>query len=159
MSISIKYDVKGYNRVRNSLRKLASDYKETIDQTVKDWTQEQRSGLKSFGYPPQRNAPQPFKTERQRRWFFWALRTGVISVPYKRTGILASSWRATKQSWSHWVIENSASYAALVVGRDEQALYHKGHWWIAQDLIEEQTGDLTKDLTKEIIGLAKMGSV
>ena len=152
--VSLEYHFKGFNRVRNSLRKLASEYRATTDETVKDWTKDQRSGMKGFGYPAQRNAPQPFKTDRQRRWFFWALRTGQITVPYSRTGTLANSWRARKEGWSHWVLENSAAYAALVVGRGEQAKYHEGHWWIAENIIEEDAADLTEDLTEEILDLA-----
>ena len=154
MAIKVSYDVKGYNRVRNALRKLASEYKKELDSTIGDWTKKQRAGLKSHGYPAQSNAPQPFKTERQRRWFFWALKNGIINVPYKRTGIMASSWRATKRGDSDWVIENSAAYTALVVGRGTQAQYHKNHWWVAQDIIEEETPDLTRKLTEEILELA-----
>lgn len=154
MAVKLSYDVKGYNRVRNALRKLASEYREEIDSTVKDFAQAQRKELKSFGYPTPKRASQPFKTDKQRRWFFWALRTGLISVPYVRTGILASSWRAENNGWADWSIANSASYAALVVGRGEQSHYHKNHWWVSQDIIEEKTPDLTAKLTEEIIELA-----
>lgn len=155
MSVSLQYEFKGFNRVRNSLRKMASEYRETTDNTVKDWTKDKRAGMKSFGYPAQKNAPQPFVTDRQRRWFFWALNSGLITVPYSRTGTLANSWRVRKSGWSHWVLENSASYAALVVGRGQQAAYHEDHWWTADDIIEDEVGDLTKELTDELVDLAK----
>ena len=32
-------------------------------------------------------------SDRQRRWFFWALREGKIEIPYKRTGTLGRSWQ------------------------------------------------------------------
>lgn len=155
MPASLQYEFQGYNRVRNSLRKLASEWRETTDGTVGGWTKDQRAGMKGYGYPPQRNAPQPFKTERQRRWFFWALANGVITVPYQRTGRLANSWRARRQGWSDWILENSQAYAALVVGRDKQARYHEGHWWIAEEIIEEDVKDLTTDLSDEIVDLAR----
>jgi len=155
MAISLKYDIKGFNRVRNSLRKLASDHAETIDGSIEDFVKEHRAGFKSFGYPAQKKGPQPFKTDRQRRFFFWALRTGVIEVPYKRTGVLASSWRATKQGDAFWSLENSAAYAALVVGRGEQSFYHLNQWWVAEDIVEEDMPELTKDLTKDLLDLAK----
>ncbi len=153
--VSLKYEFEGYNRVRNSLRKLASEYRETTDGTVKDWTKGQRADMKSATYPPQTNAPQPFKTSRQRRWFFWALKTGQITVPYVRTGLIANSWRAKKDGWSHWLLENSAAYAHLVVGRGTQARYHEGNWWIADDIIDDSVGDLTTDLTEDLVDLAK----
>ena len=155
MGVSLRYDFEGYNRVRNSLRRLASDYRETTDETVKDWTKGQRADMKSFGYPPQTNEPQPFKSERQRRWFFWALAAGLITVPYVRTGNIANSWRARQEGWSHWVLEHSAAYAALVVGREKQVRYHQGNWWIAEDIIEDDVKDLTEDLTEEILKIAK----
>ena len=153
--VSLSYEFEGYNRVRNSLRKLASEYRETTDGTVKDWTKGQRGTMKSSSYPPQTFAPQPFKTARQRRWFFWALKTGQITVPYSRTGTIANSWRTRKEGWSHWVLENSAPYAALVVGRGTQARYHRDNWWIADDIIDDDVGDLTTDLSEEIVDLAK----
>lgn len=155
MAASLRYEFEGYNRVRNGLRKLAAGYREETDSTVGDWTKDQRAGMKGYGYPSQRNAPQPFKTDRQRRWFFWALKEGIITVPYARTGRLANSWRARRDGWSHWVLENSAVYAALVVGRGQQARYHEGHWWTAEDIIADDVPELTKELTEEIVGLAK----
>ena len=99
--------------------------------------------------------PQPFKTERQRRWFFYALREGLITVPYTRTGLLANSWRTKREGWADWVIENSAIYGALVVGRGKQASYHQNHWWIAEDVIEKDTPDLTRRITKDLMDLTK----
>jgi len=32
-------------------------------------------------------------SDRQRRWFFWALKEGKIEIPYKRTGTLGRSWQ------------------------------------------------------------------
>lgn len=44
-------------------------------------------------YPPSPGGrPQPFKTEKQRRYFFWALRSGRITVPYRRTGTAGRRW-------------------------------------------------------------------
>jgi hypothetical protein len=155
MAATVRYEFKGYERVKNSLRRLASDYREETDGTLKAWTKEQQAGMKGFGYPSQTNASQPFKTERQRKWFFAALADGTISVPYRRTGRLANSWLARQEGWSHWVLENSAPYAHWVVGRGQQAVFHEGNWWTADDIIEEEVGDLTEQLTEELVELAK----
>lgn len=153
--VSISYDLKGYQRVQNSLRKLASDYRVETDETIGQFAKDQRAKLKGRGYPPQSNKPQPFKTAKQRKYFFWALDQGIIIVPYPRTGTLANSWRSRKLGWSDWVIENSTAYGALVVGRGKQAKYHSGNWWIAEDEIEEQTPELTRKLSEEITRLAR----
>ena len=35
----------------------------------------------------------PFQSDRQRRWFFAALASGALVVPYPRSGLLSSSWQ------------------------------------------------------------------
>ena len=109
--------------------------------------------MKGYGYPTQSGKAQPFKTERQRKYFFWALDQGIIVVPYPRTGRLANSWRARKNGWSDWVLENSTAYGALVVSRGKQAVYHQGNWWIAEDIVDQEVPILTEDLSKELVGL------
>lgn len=49
-------------------------------------------------YPQQksvtlRQAYGGFKSDKQRRWFFWALKSGAINVPYRRTQGLARGWK------------------------------------------------------------------
>lgn len=45
-------------------------------------------------YPAQKfGRKMKFKTEKQRRYFFYALRKGIIDVPYQRTEALRYSWR------------------------------------------------------------------
>lgn len=153
MTVKLHYEFKGYNRVANSMRKLASGYRKETDDTVGGWVKKKRAGLKSRGYPAQRLAPQPFKSERQRRWFFWALASGLISSPYQRSGKLANSWKARRSGWSDWAIENSQIYAYLVVGRNNQAGYHEGHWWVAEDVIEEDVSELSEEITDAIMRL------
>ena len=156
MPAAISYELKGWNRVRNGLRRLASDYREVTDDSIKDYAAGQRVKLKAAAYPPQSRKPQPFKTAKQRRWFFAALKAGIISVPYSRTGTLANSWRATKSGWSHWLVENSAAYAELVIGDGgQQAKYHQGTWWQAGDIFGADVADLTKELSDELTKLAK----
>jgi hypothetical protein len=110
-------------------------------------------------YPPQRNTPLPaqyrlphlrngyptgsmyaskFKTFAQQRYFFWALRQGLIQAPYKRrhsaglAGAISSEVVAANDhvSGAVGINEDYAPYARYVVGNDdEQAAYHQGHWW------------------------------
>lgn len=156
MTVSIRYRLDGYDRVGKRLQRVASKYKDATDEAVGKWAKEQRRNLKSPSrYPSQRNAPQPLKTDRQRRWFFWALNAGIISVPYNRTGRLASSWRARKQGWADWAVENSAGYAAMVVGRDEQVGYHRGHWYVAEKVIEENLPKAIQEIKDAIMELAE----
>ena len=83
------------------------------------------------------------------------MKDGSLQVPYPRTGVLANSWLARQEGWGHWILENSAPYAHWVVSRGQQAVYHEGHWWTGDDIVEEEVGTLTEDLTEEIIELAR----
>lgn len=152
--MKLEYELVGYNRVRNSLRKLATQHRDVTDKTIGKWAQETRAALKGYGYPAQSRKSQPFRTERSRRWFFWALRSGYISVPYNRTGRLANSWRAEKRGQSEWIIGNSAEYSSLVVGEGRQATYHADNWWTAESLIKPRTSELTRLVAQDLMQLA-----
>lgn len=129
--MSLKFEFKGYNRVGNKLRKLASLNSQIVDPEMKAWAQDTRATLKGTKYPPKR----PLQT-------------------YIRTGRLANSWKVTKTKPGVFNIENQASfkgraYAKYVVG-DDQAWMHKGRWWKARDIIAQETSKLVSRLTKAI---------
>lgn len=77
-------------------------------------------------YPPASGRPQPFRSDKARRWFFAALRSGAISVPYRRTGELGRRWLHLR-SGGDGLVYNSQSYAELVQG-EKQADYFRGVW-------------------------------
>jgi hypothetical protein len=99
-------------------------------------------------YPSQRSVSRasvygaPFQSDRQRRWFFWALGAGEISVPYHR-GEAASSERLG-QSWTiedkdmgfTQVIGNDTSYGSMVMGsytQGEQSEFMHASGWTPYD--------------------------
>jgi len=58
---------------------------------------------------------QTFQSDRQRRWFFAALNSGKIQVPYHRTGALSAAWEA-KVAANEVTFSNNAAGAQFVVG-------------------------------------------
>lgn len=95
-------------------------------------------------YPPQAHRPMEWKSDRQRRWFFWALRTGRIKVPYRRTGTLGRFF-ATRvlETGSKRIVGEIGThirYAPWVVSEETwrgigpQARIHRGVWWTLQDV-------------------------
>ena len=103
-------------------------------------------------YPPAARFPRAFiynrtfKTEKQRRFFFWALRSKVIQVPYRR-GTSPGSERH-KASWTvreeagglRQVIGSDTSYGPLIQSRARQTLYHKRVGWRTVEEIAEREG-------------------
>lgn len=129
--MSIAMEFKGYNRVDNMLRLLASEMaSEIVDPVLGDWTKDVRYNLKAEPYPPKR----PKQT-------------------YVRTGLLANSWSAEQVAPGKWRINNSANYSQFVVGDAQghgQAWMHQGRWWLAREVVDGYTDDLTQRLSKDL---------
>ncbi len=84
-------------------------------------------------YPPQKRvtlqeAYGGFISDKQRRYFFAALRDGRIQVPYNRTQTLRNNWRVVGTGKTSF-IANDVSYAGLVMGDNEQARMHNLIGW------------------------------
>lgn len=138
----VSVSIAGYNRLQNGLRRLASDLDKELDPVVGRWSQETRGKLKSTPYPPKRPGQR-----------------------YIRTGRLANSWRSRKKKDSQYVIENMAAgprgklYATYVVGGPlgnavrefAQAWMHKGRWWMAKDVIDEELPRLRTAMIQRIV--------
>jgi len=108
-------------------------------------------------YPPPRRAPYPFMSEKQRRFVRlsalyragkitrWGGKTPPITFPYRRTGQLGQSITSAVEDASEQVVVvkvgTNRPGAGWVIG-DEQAQYHKGHWWQLRTVIEEARGDI-----------------
>jgi hypothetical protein len=86
-------------------------------------------------YPPARRGSQPFKTAKQRRYFFWALKEGIIEVPCFRmqnpkSENLAGSWGMKKEYGGlRYTVGTNVSYARWVMDRKQQSAYHKTTGW------------------------------
>lgn len=96
-------------------------------------------------YPPTEGnrPPQPFVSEKQRRYFFAALRDGRIVLPYRRRGAgggLASRWGQVAQDGGlTQVIGNDSAYAPFVIGHESQSLYMRSLGWrTTADVVEAE---------------------
>ena len=84
-------------------------------------------------YPSKVYSPNPLiKTnDRVRRAFFAKMKSGEISVPYKRTRKLANSWAVSSSlDGLTSTVENNMSYADMVQGWDSQVTRHKWSGWL-----------------------------
>jgi hypothetical protein len=140
---SFYLEQRGYNRLQNSLRRLASDMEEELDPVVYDWAQYTRFRLKGTPYPPKR----PRQT-------------------YVRTGQLANRWKIERHGFSRVSIMNEAvgrrgqRYTTYVVGDSQgggQAWMHRGRWWLARDVIEEQAPGLRTAMLQRIVQIWEDG--
>ena len=144
MPLNFSMEIRGYNRVENHLRRLASDMEKELDPAMYAWAQDTRARLKSTPYPPKR--------QNQR---------------YIRTGRFASSWRVDKTQDSRYQINNFARgprggfYAGYVAGDGQgqnQAWMHQGRWWIARDVIEGRMDNLRTRMIQRLVQVWESGS-
>lgn len=92
--------------------------------------------------PPPAGFHVEFVSERQRRYFFWALRTGEIVVPYRRTGTLGRLWTTKVEGQGAdlvGTVGNAVPYARYVMGEGMQAAVHQGRWPTAESVAREST--------------------
>lgn len=92
--------------------------------------------------PPSSGHRMVWKSERQRRWFFAALRSGQISVPYRRTGTLGRRWTTkvtAEASGIRGEVGNVTVYGPFVQSQERQAAVHQGRWRTAERVVDEMT--------------------
>lgn len=77
-------------------------------------------------YPSPSGKAQPFASAASRRFFFAALKSGRLQVPYRRSGNLGAHW--AKQPFSGGMtLQSTEDYSEIVIG-ENQAKYFKGTW-------------------------------
>lgn len=93
----------------------------------------------------------------QRRWFFAALRSGAIEVPYRR-GISPSSeslgrkWTIQERDGGMTaVVGNNVSYAAFVQDEDNQSTMMRMIGWTTTQQVVEEEGPRVRELMAEAI--------
>jgi hypothetical protein len=85
---------------------------------------------------------QPFRTAKQRRFFFAALKDGRIEVPYRRTGKIGIS---EKHATSNGVdVTVPVKYSDLVRTKKKQAKYHTGTWEDSESIARRLEGDVVE---------------
>jgi hypothetical protein len=95
-------------------------------------------------YPPSDGSrpPQPFVSEKQRRYFFAALRDGNIKMPYRRSGNLSKRWGQSEADGGlTQIVGNDAGYASFVLGAEHQSLYMKSLGWRSTADVVEREAD------------------
>lgn len=91
-------------------------------------------------YPPERHGEMPGfpKSEKQRRYFFWALKNGIIKVPYVRTGILQRSFGMSIENNGLTIRTGTNLDRAKWTHGVEQALYHRITGWQQTQMIAQR---------------------
>jgi len=103
--------------------------------------------LTDYPGPPQRPYPKMLRTAKQRRYFFWALKEGIIQVPYVRTGKLGQSWTykiTDTGAGLRGVVGTNMSYAKVTQNGESQAMIHRGNWLTDARAVTQRRGAIGK---------------
>lgn len=121
-------------------------------QEAADWLQ-----MNLQEYPP---LPHPkyklrFYSAKQRRYVMWAIRTGIIKIPYKRTRRLAHGWKV-KTDW-HFrsdrikaTVYNVVPYTRWVMGDRLQAYMHRGYWPTMTEVWKREQAEIRRIIRQTV---------
>lgn len=144
--------VRGLDRLLEKLNKLGRmDY---AKKAIKDAGDHVKGKIAE--YPPQRHHKMRWKSEKQRRWFFAALRRGTITVPYRRgqgrSEDLGGSWTVEiKDGGLTAVIGNNVSYGPLVQQEGKQYWMHKATGWkTTSKVLQDETAYVNEQVVKAV---------
>lgn len=103
-------------------------------------------------YPTYKHIPMRWQSEKQRRWFFAALRTGSIRVPYKRGPNLRRHWKISLRDGGLTAsINNDTPYGKFVMGTDSQYWMHKAIGWKTEKQIADEERRVVVDFVTAAI--------
>ena len=93
---------------------------------------------------------QPFTSAKSRRYFFAALRSGAITVPYQRSHELQDGWDY-KPTGDGAEVFNTSSHAALTIDKATRTKYHKGGPWKDEYKIAKEAETAAGDAAEQAI--------
>jgi len=116
----IGVDISGDKRIAKLLEKLPDAIADDIVPAIAEYL------VNVYQiYPPKKKITRKqafgrtFQSEKQRRYFFWALGKGIIRTPYKRTQQLRNAWRIVGSD-RNAIVVNQTLYAEFVMGDEHE---------------------------------------
>jgi len=157
----INIEMRGLDQLLPKINSLGKELVDQVVEKVSDYSLEvMRTEQPDYKYVsradayPDAPAGPGFFSDRQRRWFFAALASGELSIPYNRTGTLASGWTISR-SGNSFVLSNNVPYAPYVQGFAGQSRHERMVGWRnVKDLTEAYLtfrNSKYRDVTREAI--------
>jgi hypothetical protein len=106
-----------------------------------------KSVKRATAYPETRAG---FFSDKQRRYFFWALSKNKIQVPYRRTQNYAKRWKVIDKGVNQ-IIVNESEYAAYLQGDNTQARLSGLIGWKKLSAITEERSDRIGEIVLGVV--------
>lgn len=137
-------DISGLKPLQDKLAKLPKAVHETATRAAADETVKFMRSYPAEKYVSRKSAyGTTFFTPKQRRYFFWALKEGIIQSPYSRTNRLRDNWTIIGQGLNEMVV-NQTPYADLVMGEGQNRMHQKIGWKTVTKRLEENAAKIGK---------------
>ena len=135
----VAVDIQGIPRLQNYLARLPPAVADAVmDAVAKALIDIMQSSQPPPKYISRRQAyGETFVSDRQRKWFFWALDSGSISVPYRRTQEMRKAWKQIGHGVNS-LIANESPGAEFVVGDKHQSRHEALVGWKTTGMTIEQ---------------------
>ncbi len=131
MSLSIDFEIRGANRVRNQLRAAASFHAKDTDPIIGKHTKMMSAFFRAKQYPPRLPNQKYVRTYRLRRHFrAQRIKVGAWKIINRARG-------KRGKLYAHWVVKKGL----------QNETYHLGRWWTVEDESKKEMPKLTKNLS------------
>lgn len=139
MSDLVGVDIEGVDAVQKMLAQIDNpQVARAVTKDVATYVQGQMRKYPPYTYVSRTRAyGKPFQTKRQRNWFFWALRTGQLRLPYQRTQKLKRGWKVLAFGATDHIVANDVSYAKHVQNSPQARMMTLMQWRSVQRVIRE----------------------
>lgn len=153
-AVDIKIEIEGLDK----LAKMADPALAKRRFRMAMWSAGQTVLNELTNYPPEyggdKGAVAKHWTTKQRRWFWWAFKSGKLTLPYKRgtdkrSQKLGASWNSKVKEGSGYMettVGTRVTYARYVMDELKQAFIHKGRWATIQDVAKKKQDEIQKFL-------------
>jgi hypothetical protein len=141
----IQVDVQGLPQLTVRLGKIADWANAGVRKTVEDAAKHFIDSLPPDPAPSGKSMLPYIKSKRQFNWLMWAISSGEITIPYRRTGEIRESLKTeVRQLGGEFVgtVFSISVGAPYVIDEQLQAAYHKGTWWTLQGEMRKKTRNI-----------------
>ena len=148
---TIRVDIKGGDELIRKLGRVTA--LGTLRPPMQRSVARVHKDIADYPEPPGPGSFKGFVSDKQRRWFFAALRRGEITVPYVRTGTLGRRWTTRVRGSADGVegtVGNNTEYAPFVQGKSQQAQIHQGRWETIEQVLEDNEQVIVADFNRAI---------
>jgi len=149
----IGFEIEGLEEVRAKLKKLGSDAPRK--EVTKDVATYLRAELQKYPSPRYVSRKQAygrtFQSDKQRRWFFAALKSGELTIPYRRTQTLRRNWEIMPMGSSDYIVVNETPYAKWVQDEDTQSNMMRLRNWKTFQAVIQKAGDKIRQIANKVL--------